>query len=256
LKKILVINTKGGVGKTTASIELFAPFLYLRNKAEKVKVFSFDEENFLNNFYENSQLLEISSRKVSSADMEDEISSLLLKNHPMVLDIGANKTTTYMLKSLENTGLFHVLDLIAIPITDGEQDVLNAKSIYNSIKRMSKDIPIIFILSRYVEGRDVAIQFESFFESLYSILEPKDSKYIKMLDSDSIKFSRKMSKTIYEMSLDANDFDKEFKEALASGKDEEFLMSISKKRRIYKLAKSYRVNVLNDAFEIIDSLDI
>ena len=94
MKKILVINTKGGVGKTTASIELFAPFLFLRNKAEKVKIYSFDEENFLNNFYENSEILEICSKKVSAADMEDDISSSLLKNTPMVLDIGANKTTS------------------------------------------------------------------------------------------------------------------------------------------------------------------
>lgn len=254
MKKILVINAKGGVGKTTASIELFAPFLFLRNKAEKVKIYSFDEENFLNNFYENSEILEICSKKVSAADMEDDISSSLLKNTPMVLDIGANKTTTYMLKALENTGLFHVLDLIVIPITDGEQDVLNAKSIYNSIKRMSKEIPIVFVLSRYVEGRDVSIQFESFFEDLFPLVEKNDRRFVKMTDSDSIKFSRKLSKTIYEMSLDKTDFDMEFKEALKNGENEDLLMSITKKRRMFKLAKEYRINVLNNAFEILDTI--
>ena len=253
MKKILVINAKGGVGKTTASIELFAPFLYLRNKADKVRVFSYDEENFLNNFYENSEILEIYSKKVSATDMEDDISLNLLKNIPMVLDIGANKTTTYMLKALENTGLFHILDLVAIPITDGEQDVLNAKSIYTSIKRMSKEIPIVFVLSRYVEGRDVYIQFESFFQDLFPLLEKNDSKFVKMTDSDSVKFSRKLSKTIYEMSLDKTDFDLEFKEALKNGENEEFLMNISKKRRMFKLAKEYRINVLNNAFEVLDS---
>lgn len=253
MKKILVINAKGGVGKTTASIELFAPFLYLRNKADKVRVFSYDEENFLNNFYENSEILEIYSKKVSATDMEDDISLNLLKNIPMVLDIGANKTTTYMLKALENTGLFHILDLVAIPITDGEQDVLNAKSIYNSIKRMSKEIPIVFVLSRYVEGRDVYIQFESFFQELYPLLEKSDSKFVTMTDSDSVKFSRKLSKTIYEMSLDKTDFDLEFKEALKNKESEESLMAITKKRRMFKLAKEYRINVLNNAFEVLDA---
>lgn len=253
MKKILVINAKGGVGKTTASIELFTPFLYLRNKAEKVKIYSFDEENFLNNFYENSEILEIYSKRVSAADMEDDISSILLKDTPMVLDIGANKTTTYMLKALENTGLFHVLDLVVIPITDGEQDVLNAKSIYNSIKRMSKEMPVVFVLSRYVEGRDVYIQFESFFQELYPLLEKSDSRFVKMTDSDSVKFSRKLSKTIYEMSLDKTDFDLEFKEALKNKESEESLMAITKKRRMFKLAKEYRINVLNNAFEVLDA---
>lgn len=254
MKKILVINAKGGVGKTTASIELFAPFLFLRNKAEKVKIYSFDEENFLNNFYDNSEILEIHSKKVSAADMEEDISASLLKNIPMVLDIGANKTTTYMLKALENTGLFHVLDLIVIPITDGEQDVLNAKSIYNSIKRMSKEIPVVFVLSRYVEGRDVSIQFESFFEDLLPLVEKNDAKFVKMTDSDAIKFSRKLSKTIYEMSLNKTDFDMEFKEALKNGEDENSLIAITKKRRMFKLAKEYRINVLNNAFEILDTI--
>lgn len=254
MKKILVINAKGGVGKTTASIELFAPFLYLRNKGEKVKIYSFDEENFLNNFYESSEILEIYSKKVSAADMEDDISSCLLKDAPMVLDIGANKTTTYMLKALENTGLFHVLDLIVIPITDGEQDVLNAKSIYNSIKRMTKEIPIVFVLSRYVEGRDVTIQFESFFEDLFPLLEKNDTKFVRMTDSDSVKFSRKLSKTIYEMSLNKTDFDTEFKEALKNEENEDFLIGITKKRRMFKLAKEYRINVLNNAFEILDDI--
>jgi len=253
MKKILVINAKGGVGKTTASIELFAPFLYLRNKADKVRVFSYDEENFLYNFYENSEILEIYSKKVSATDMEDDISLNLLKNIPMVLDIGANKTTTYMLKALENTGLFHVLDLVVIPITDGEQDVLNAKSIYNSIKRMSKEMPVVFVLSRYVEGRDVYIQFESFFQELYPLLEKSDSRFVKMTDSDSVKFSRKLSKTIYEMSLDKTDFDLEFKEALKNKESEESLMAITKKRRMFKLAKEYRINVLNNAFEVLDA---
>lgn len=31
-------------------------------------------------------------------------------------------------------------------------------------------------------------------------------------------------------------------------------MSITKKRRMFKLAKEYRINVLNNAFEILDTI--
>lgn len=252
MNKILVINGKGGVGKTTASIELIAPYLFLRNEFNKVSVFSFDEENFLNNFYEESSVLSIKVKKVNSADMEADLSSVLLSDKPTVVDVGANKTTTYILKTLENTGLIHAIDMIVIPITDGEQDSLNAKSVYSSIKRMSKDIPVVFVLSRYVCGRDVQIQFEAFFDILYPILEIQDKKYITLIDSDVIKFAKKASKTIYEMSMDKTDYDTKIKGALKAKLPKDEILAMTKQKRIFKLAQEYRVEVLNNAFEVLD----
>lgn len=255
MKKILVINGKGGVGKTTASIELFSTFLYLRNNYQKTTLYSFDEENFLSSYYEHSDVLKIKAKKVNGVEMEEDITSILLKDRPMVVDVGANKTTTYMLKALENTGLYQTFDLIAIPITDGEQDTLNAKSIYTSIRRMSKEIPIIFVLSRYVEGRDIHIQFDAFFEILFPFVDNKDRRYVVLNDSDAIKYGKKLSKTIYEVSLKKKDFDTEFKEALQNKQSEAELLEITRKRRVYKLAKEYRVNILNSAYEELDKIN-
>ena len=254
MRKILVINGKGGVGKTTASIELFAPYLYLINNFEKASVFSFDEENFLNNFYEKSKILNIKAKRVNSIDMEETLSSVVLKDKPIVIDVGANKTTTYTLNALENTGLLFAFDLIAIPITDGEQDSLNAKSIYNAIRRIDKDIKIVFILSRYVEGRDVTLQFESFFEQLFPLLLEKDKRFIQLSDSDAIKYAKKASKTIYEMSMDKIDFDSKIKEAFKNKSSKEEILKLTKEKMTLKIAQKYRVDVLNNAFETLDEI--
>jgi len=255
MKKVLVINGKGGVGKTTAAIELFAPYLFVSNNFEKVNVFSFDEENFLNNFYESSQVLRIKAQKVNSMDMEDTISQVVLQDKPLVMDIGANKTTTFTLKALENTGLIFAFDLVAIPVTDGEQDMLNAKSIYNAIKRMDKSMKVVFVLSRYVDGRDVQLQFESFFDELYPLLNEYDKKYIQLIDSDAIKFAKKAAKSIYEISLEKFDFDGAIKEAIKSRANQEDILALSKQKMQFKTCVDYRLNVLNNGFEVLDSLD-
>lgn len=254
MKKILVINTKGGVGKTTASVELFAPYLFLKNDMEKVGVYSFDEENFLNSLYELSELLFINAHKVGTVDMEDTLANIILEQKPLVIDVGANKTTTLTLRSLENTGLIHAFDLVAIPITDGEQDVLNAKSVYNAIKRMSKQVQIVFILSRYVQDRDLFLQFEPFFEELYPLLQEQDKHYIALRDSDAIKYAKKASKTIYELSFDKFDFDTQIQNMLRENSPKEEILKITQQKRAMKTAVDFRVDTLVNGFEILDSL--
>lgn len=254
MKKILVINTKGGVGKTTASVELFAPYLFLNNDMQKVGVYSFDEENFLNSFYESSEILFINSHKVNNVDMEDKLGDIILEQKPIVIDVGANKTTTITLKALENTGLIHAFDIIAIPITDGEQDVLNAKSVYNSIKRMDKQIQVVFVLSRYVQDRDLFLQFESFFEELHPILQEKDKYYIPLKDSDAIKHAKKARKTVYELSFDRTDFDTQIQSMLEKNGPKEEILSLSKQKRAMKTAMDFRVDTLSNGFEILTKI--
>jgi len=252
MQKILVINGKGGVGKTTSSIEVFSPYLFLKNNFTKVSLYTFDEENFLKSLYEESDVLKISVEKVNNIDMEDGLSSILLQDTPTVIDIGANKTTTYLLKVLEETGLSHTFDMIAIPITDGEQDTLNAEFVYNEIKNMNIDVPIVFILSRYVNGRELTLQFDSFFEQLYPKLDERDKHFIPVTDSDIIKYAKKASKTIYEMSMDKTDYDIKIKIALMEKKHKSEVLAITKKKRVFKMAQEYRLNILDTAFQKID----
>ena len=128
-KKIVVINNKGGVGKTTSSNELFAPFLSFENNMEPTIVYEFDEENLHDVKYKKSECVKFLPQKISNCDLEDNIMNILLEDTHSVIDIGANKSTTYFLEALEKSALDQVISLVAIPISDGEQDTLNARNI-------------------------------------------------------------------------------------------------------------------------------
>jgi hypothetical protein len=253
--KILVINPKGGVGKTTSSIQLFGPFLAKKYNDKTTPVYEFDDENWDESLYNNSEVIKRVQQKIAGVDLDNAITDILLQDSHCVLDIGANKTSTSVFQSLVDTGLFPTLSLIAIPISDGKQDVINATNIYNQIKEVDEDIPIIFVLSRYVYTRELELQFDIFFETLMPSLQPQDRSYITLVDSDVVKFSSKTKLTIVEMANDTNDYAKAFKEALrSSGTSDDDLKKISIAKKRVKLSQDYLKEVLEPSFELLEDI--
>ena len=247
-KKIVVINNKGGVGKTTSSNELFAPFLSFENDMKPTFVYEFDEENLHGAKYCNSDCVKFLPQKILNSDLTNSIMDILLEESNGVIDIGANKSTTYFLEALEKTALDHIISLVAIPISDGEQDTLNARSIYRKIRAMNKEVPIVFVLSRFTPNRDLEYQFDYFFESLLPNIEEKDRQWVVLNDSDSIKFARREGKTVFEMSYDKTDYKSIIKDALKKNKSQKKIKEISKRNRLLKESIEYRKDVLIPAF--------
>lgn len=246
--KIVVINNKGGVGKTTSSNELFAPFLSFENDMKPTIVYEFDEENLHSAKYDKSGCIESSSQMVTNCDLENNIMDILLEETHAVIDIGANKSTTYFLEALKRSALDDILCLVAIPISDGEQDTLNARSIYKKIRLMNSEVPVVFVLSRYVPNRELEYQFDYFFESLLPNIEEKDRHWVVLNDSDTIKFARRSGKTVFEMSYEAVDYKSIIKDALKKKKSKKKIKEISRKSKLQQDSVDYRKNVLTPAF--------
>lgn len=247
-RKIVVISNKGGVGKTTSSNELFAPFLAFENSMRASIVYEFDEENMHGAKYINSDCVRFSPQKVTGINLEERLITILLDESHAVIDIGSNKSTTYFLDALEKSGLDEAVSLVAIPLSDGEQDSLNARNIYRKVRAMNREIPIIFILSRYNKSRELEYQFDYFFESVLPYVEDKDKNWIVMNDSDTIKFARREGKTIFELSYEKRDYKEQMKNALKNMNSPEQVKELSRRVKLYKNCIEYRKDILTPAF--------
>jgi hypothetical protein len=232
-KKIVVLNNKGGVGKTTSSNELFAPFLSFENDMKPTIVYEFDEENAHGRKYAKSDCVISSPQKITGPKLESNIMNILLDDSHCVIDIGANKSTTYFLESLAKSALDQIISLVAIPLSDGEQDTLNARNIYRKIRKMNQTIPVVFILSRYNPNRELEYQFDYFFDTLLPFIEEKDKEWIVLDDSDSIKFARREGKTVFELSYEKIDYKEMIKKAIKKNKSQEKIKeNVLRSRRV------------------------
>jgi len=257
--KIIVISSKGGVGKSTIAMQLIAPYLYERSGNNAVSFYEFDDENSDSLSYGASILTKRDVVEVDSGILKEELTEIFSKNENACLDIGGNKTTTMVLNALDESGMIHFVDLAVIPLLDGEQDGINATVIYTILKDIRPDLKFIFVLNRAKNNRYIKYQFDNFFGDIRGILSdtqaiknylfPGDSEsYVTMLDDDIIKFSRRFGLTIYEIAKMKKDFVALLKSNRKEFSAEEEIKVISFKNYVQKASKSYFKDVLEPSF--------
>lgn len=215
--KILCISTKGGVGKSTISIQLIVPSLSELGGEQKISLYECDDENSDSLSYGASGLVERHLVRVDTPFLRDDLLELTLKDEPACIDVGGNKSTTIVLDALDTSGAIHFIDLAVIPMLDGEQDGLNAIDIYQRLKLLRPDMPILFVLNRAKDLRYIEHQFENFFGDVRGIfqninpvkeylVDSDKTAYIALNDSEMIKYSRRFGLTIYEIASQERDF--------------------------------------------------
>jgi len=263
--KIAIISSKGGVGKSTASMQLITPYLFEKNNKEPITHYEFDDENNDSSSYAASSLSKRNQLSVSSPLLREKLAEIFAKDETICLDIGANKTTMTLIDALSDSGMINFLDLVVIPMLDGEQDGINASFIYSVLKGCNPDLKFIFLLNRVKELEYVEYQFENYFgdvrgifKSIHSVVDnlfnEDKEHYICMLDDDIIKYSRRFGLTIYEMARLEKDFVNDLKNIKQSDTKELEIKLLSFKNYIAKSSKSYDKEVLRVAFEKIDKL--
>lgn len=265
MSKFLVLNSKGGVGKSTSSMQVLVPFLYWKNgQSDKVNLIEFDDENSDSETFENSEIVEAKRYKLSGNDLDSTLTDISLDNDNLIVDVGGNKTTTYILNSLNNTNLIDVFDCVVIPLTDGEQDTINAINVYNQIRNLSEDIKVIFALGRVDNNIDLEIQFLDFFGDKKGRIDDRvgyiekiaenDRNIITINNSESIKVSRAFGLTVYELAKQNIDDLKEKMKQYLKDKDTAKSKKASYRITLINKAIQFKDNVLKECFKTINEV--
>lgn len=257
--KILVLSSKGGVGKSTLAMQVITPYLYEKNMKNKINFFEFDDENIDLLSYGGSNLSSRTAIDVEEFVIMDKFIEILSKEQYCCIDVGGNKSTTLCIDTLNDCGMIDEVDLVVIPLLDGEQDSVNAKKVYTQLLDISSNINIVFALNRVKNAKFVEYQFDNFFGDIRGIFDSKNSvvnnlekkhkeNYIIIEDSDIIKYSRKFGMTIYEIAAQKRDFISEFKET--NGEKEKKILAF--KNYVYQNGRKYYENILKECFQKLD----
>lgn len=259
--KCIVLNSKGGVGKSTVAMQLLAPYIF--NRFGKVaKLYELDDENDDAKAFDSSTIIEVHKRSVGG-DLRDMVSEIVLDDSHMILDIGANKTATAVLSALMDSGMIYAVNLVVIPLMDGEQDALNAIMTYITIRDSVKTPKFLFVLNRYNSSRDLNAQFDiflgdkrGFFDDIgiISNIKAEDQNIVALVDSDVIKYARKFRLSVYELSKLDRDVDHELRSAIEEGKDTKMIRFLGFKKSLQSDAVKYTSETLTKAFAKIDEV--
>lgn len=257
--KVLVVSSKGGVGKSTVSMQVIAPYLYEKNNKQSISFYEFDDENIDSLSYGASNL---STREVIDVEeyiIMEKFIEILSKDEFSCIDVGGNKSTSLCLNTIGDCGMIGEIDLAIIPLLDGEQDAINAKNTYEKLKELDPDLTIVFALNRVKNQKFIEYQFDNFFgdvreifddsNSLLKYIDEKDN-FICVEDSDVIKYSRKFGMTIYEIAFQDRDFISEFKNA----NEEKQKKLIAFKNYVYQHGRKYYQSTLKVCFEKLDNI--
>ncbi len=152
----IVVNTKGGVGKTTTSLQVVIPWLFERinksatpsNETKKIKLYEIDENNDSKQNFGNSQIMDTHLVVNPEKELEDifinECASLE-RDYPIVFDIGVGPSTK-ALDTLANITLDEKIIFI-VPTKNDEDDYNDTLTTIEKIKQINKKPNIIIVCS-------------------------------------------------------------------------------------------------------------
>lgn len=260
--KIAVLNSKGGVGKSTISVQIAATYVYA-TYGEAVHHYEFDDENEDSKAFINTKLIIRHSQKVAQANLRADITDILLEHEHLIFDVGANKTTTYFIEALKETGMMSHVDLFIIPLMDGENDAISAIKIFNHLKQEEPTAKIIFALNRVNTNRDLGSQFNVFLgdkrgvfndKGLIEDIDEKDRVYITLNDSDAIKYGKNFGLTVWELAHTKRNLAAEIKEATQNNEPKEVIRMLSFKKGVKDDCEKYITSVVKPSFELIKKI--
>lgn len=245
--KIAVVNTKGGSSKSTNSFQIVGSF-FLKNEVQ-MELLELDDENKDSQNFTNSS---IKSRQIEVGDgsfLNETLRKELLNDKNIILDIGGNKTTTLFVNSLKNSRLYKKVDLFIIPLSGGNQDLVNAKKTFDMLNELG-DVKILFALSRVRNPKRFKYQYINFFTTFNN--EP----FYILKDSDVVDLSRNLKKSILEIAKDEDTkemLERQLDEAFNKNDNDE-CAQLSTTLEIFDEAQSFVDDYINPAHTKIEEM--
>jgi len=211
----IVVNTKGGVGKSTVSSQLLTSYIFSKTGKE-VEYFEIDDQNESIKNLKGSNV--INATIVKTENIAKFVEDSIMFDSDIVVDVGGNLTAVMFLDKLKMLGGFIAPTTYYIPLTDGDQDAINAAETFKMIRVYDKTSKIIYVLNKCTNKSNQDLlerEFVDFFGNdildVETIIKDKKTSYIAVNRNTIYNLAGKLQKTIIELANES--YDEEYKKS-------------------------------------------
>lgn len=216
--KCLVVNGKGGVGKSVTSRELLAANL------DNAVLYEFDAANLSQKPYSDNKSFKVKCFCESDID-KFIVDDLMDEDKSIIIDIGIENFSDILQMFYDNS-LYDFLDVIFIPLNPSCQDsAKNAIKMYRFLETRT-DTPIYFVFNKIDSAEPEQAQFQYFFEKADKNKVKYAKRTISLPYCELLVKAQEVSKTLKALSDDTTDYRQKSLDARAAGNKDEALKAI------------------------------
>lgn len=216
--KCLIVNGKGGVGKSVTSRELLAANM------ENATLYEFDAANLSQKPYSSDETFVVKCFDESKID-QMIVDDLMDHDKSVIIDIGIENFSAVLQMFYDNS-LYDFLDAIFIPLNPDCQDsAKNAIKMSRFLKSRTEK-PIYFVLNKIDPTIAESEQFEYFLEKAKTNKVDVVGRTIPLPHCDLLAKAQAFSKTIKSLSTDQTNYREKSLQARQSGDKEQSLEAI------------------------------
>ncbi|MGP9633763.1 division plane positioning ATPase MipZ [Halomonas sp. AOP43-A1-21] len=216
---ILVINTKGGSGKSTASMQLLAPWVLSRTG--KAAVVELDDENHDSADYTDSAIQSERVMVGKEVDAEYAIDELVDRTDDnfVIADIGGNRTSAMALQHIGARGYDAFINLIVIPVSGPGQDVKNAQKTLDHVRNLMPDYegPVLMVMTR-TTTTDVRSVRRRMPDAFHLLAKEKLAGPIILPTDNSFPMSRMLKMSVWEIGQQGDELKKQLRAAMGKAR--------------------------------------
>lgn len=253
----LVVQTKGGVGKSTTAMQAIAAWNLAR--LGSAKLIELDDQNHDAAQYTESAIKTIQHRVGAENLAEFSIEKLFLDiaDENCIIDVGGNRTAEMTVTQIGDLGFDAMIDLIVIPVTSNGQDVVNARKTLELIREKMPHYEgkIALAMSRVPTTLITELEF-LYFEAFDLAEEYEMAGPIVLPENQVFAMSRTLGMTVYEVSEAYESLSAKSRDAMRDAiksRDKEQQRGVSRIKRIVENAKKVRAD-LDVAFDVLDGI--
>lgn len=250
---LIVINSKGGVSKSTTSSQILAAYLYKRNN-EPCTLIEVDDENQDSVIFSETKIFK--QRSIATAKIK-ELDEVFISDEDTIIDVGGNKTATLFLREMQLQGEFENVFWF-IPVQQGIQDNANALDTYSFIKKLDEEAKVMFVLSNsrtenINSKEDIHWEYMFYFgnefldTSLAICNQVENPNHIVIKSSEVINNSKTFMKTVLDIASNTVDFRQKAKDTKDQDRRKFLFLNRVKNESI-----QYIKNLEKDVFPLID----